>query len=136
MSNERSTDAYDVLLQQFMHEALVVCPQCAGQAIVKAPAVDISAEAAADIRLICVHCGHSKMLTETPDTLFYTNAAGKPVRGRYYVTGGGVDPFFRLPLWLTTKVEGHLLWAYNHDHLAFLEQHIRAPPARAHRPRV
>lgn len=66
------------------------------------------------------------MLTETPDTIFYVNAAGKPVRGRYYVAGSAVDPYFKLPLWLTTEVDGHLLWAYNHDHLAFLEQHIRA----------
>jgi len=126
MSEKRSTDAYQTQLRQFMHEVLIVCPQCERQAMVKAPVVDFSAEAALDIRLICVHCGHSKMLTETPDTLFFTNSSGKQVRGRTYLTGGAVDPYFHLPLWLTTKVEGHLLWAYNHDHLAFLEQHIRA----------
>jgi hypothetical protein len=40
--------------------------------------------------------------------------------------GGAIDPYFGLPLWLCTDVRGQQLWAYNRDHLAFLEAYLRA----------
>ena len=42
------------------------------------------------------------------------------------VLGGAFDPYFRLPLWLQAEVQGHVLWAYNRDHLSFLEAFVRA----------
>jgi hypothetical protein len=36
------------------------------------------------------------------------------------------DPYFRLPLWLSADVGGETLWAYNRDHLAFLDAYLRA----------
>jgi hypothetical protein len=41
-------------------------------------------------------------------------------------TPEGLDPVFGLPLWLRTECRGHLLWAYNARHLAFLERWIGA----------
>lgn len=40
--------------------------------------------------------------------------------------GGGTDPYFGLPLWLRAEVRGEQLWAYNRDHLAFLDTYVRA----------
>jgi hypothetical protein len=40
--------------------------------------------------------------------------------------GGPVDPFFRLPLWLQADVRGHVLWAYNVQHLDLLESYVAA----------
>jgi len=45
--------------------------------------------------------------------------------------GDSTDPYFGLPLWLRTEVRGERLWAYNRDHLAFLDAYVRA----AHRQR-
>lgn len=42
------------------------------------------------------------------------------------VLGRSFDPYFRLPLWLQAEVQGHVLWAYNRDHLSFLEAFVRA----------
>ena len=36
------------------------------------------------------------------------------------------DPFFGLSLWFVKDVRGHQLWAYNREHLAFLEQLVSA----------
>ncbi|MFD2725028.1 hypothetical protein [Hyunsoonleella rubra] len=46
--------------------------------------------------------------------------------GRHFYIGGGIDPFFHLPLWLTENISGNLFWAYNIDHIEFLEKHIQA----------
>jgi hypothetical protein len=39
--------------------------------------------------------------------------------------GSPVDPYFRLPLWLRTDVRGECVWAYNREHLAFLNAFLR-----------
>ncbi|HSS51199.1 MAG TPA: hypothetical protein VLX28_19840 [Thermoanaerobaculia bacterium] len=40
--------------------------------------------------------------------------------------GDATDPYFGLPLWLRGPVTRRELWAYNHRHLAFLEEYVRA----------
>ncbi|KUG07357.1 hypothetical protein [Solirubrum puertoriconensis] len=40
--------------------------------------------------------------------------------------GAPVDPFFRLPLWLRTAIVENVLFAYNYEHLQFLEDFIGA----------
>jgi hypothetical protein len=40
--------------------------------------------------------------------------------------GGATDWYFHHPLWLQTPCCGHVLWAYNAEHLTFLETHIQA----------
>lgn len=42
------------------------------------------------------------------------------------VVGGSFDWYFRLPLWLQTPCCGKILWAYNREHLDFLESYIKA----------
>jgi hypothetical protein len=36
------------------------------------------------------------------------------------------DWYFQLPLWLQTPCCGHVLWAFNLEHLSFLESYIEA----------
>jgi len=45
--------------------------------------------------------------------------------------GGGsssapTDWYFHLPLWLQASCCGEILWAYNRDHLNFLEDYVQA----------
>ncbi|WP_448317230.1 hypothetical protein [Streptomyces sp. CO7] len=42
------------------------------------------------------------------------------------VLGGSEDPFFRRPLWLQTRCAGHILWAYNEEHVDELSSYVRA----------
>lgn len=37
-----------------------------------------------------------------------------------------VDWYFHIPLWLQTPCCGEVLWAYNEEHLAFLEAFVAA----------
>ena len=49
--------------------------------------------------------------------------------GRYRIVpefGGPDDPFFGLPLWLRVDCCGHVLWAYNRDHLDLIEAYVSA----------
>lgn len=39
---------------------------------------------------------------------------------------GPFDWYFHRPLWLQTPCCGHILWAYNVEHLDFLERYVRA----------
>ncbi len=45
---------------------------------------------------------------------------------RQLIIGGNVDPFFKFALWLQKDLSSGLLWAYNYEHLAFLENHVSA----------
>ncbi len=40
--------------------------------------------------------------------------------------GEPLDPYFHLPLWLRSDTRGETVWAYNREHLAFLEAYLRA----------
>ncbi|MEU2655946.1 hypothetical protein ABZ615_11515 [Streptomyces sp. NPDC007325] len=42
------------------------------------------------------------------------------------VLGGTEDPFFRRPLWLQTRCAGHVLWAYNEEHVDELSAYVGA----------
>lgn len=42
------------------------------------------------------------------------------------VLGGTEDPFFQRPLWLQTRCAGHVLWAYNEEHVDELSAYVRA----------
>jgi hypothetical protein len=46
--------------------------------------------------------------------------------GRTTWWGSPVDPYLRLPLWLTAPVGDELLWAYNAAHLDLIESYVGA----------
>lgn len=83
----------------------VVCPHCAGPA---RSSVDAARQR---FRLVCRRCAHVGELP-SPD-------AGEWV-------GDATDGRFGLPLYLTTRVRGRLLWAYNPAHLDALAEWLGA----------
>lgn len=104
-------------LWQLGDEILVRCPACGGLASVIAdPTV------AADLprlhrRLSCLRCGH-------------TDHWSAPRHGDHRLMpepSGPDDPYFQLPLWLRAECcGGHVLWAYNAEHLDLLESYLAA----------
>jgi hypothetical protein len=111
----RIKDSYQKSIFDFADEILVVCPECAKQALVTGR----------DYKLTCGQCGRGKYLREKPYGILFSSNARK-FAGRYVLIGAPVDPFFHLPLWLRAPCCGHTLWAYNYRHLAFLRSHVEA----------
>jgi hypothetical protein len=103
-------------IDDFEYEFLVRCPRCRKRARVTpmfAPQPEVPAYEYwhAPRRCVCPHCGYIQEWHNT------TNLE----------VGGAFDWYFHLPLWLQTPCCGHILWAYNARHLAFLEACVRAP---------
>jgi hypothetical protein len=121
----RNKDGYQKQVFDFINDVLVECPKCDSQAIVKCNGFSFSATYSNDIKLVCTHCGYSKSLEQRPDSLLFS-APGHQIFGKHFYIGGAVDPFFQVPLWLKTSCSGNVLWAYNYDHLTFLETYVEA----------
>jgi hypothetical protein len=94
-------------LGQFARTFLVVCPRCAARANVMPLSADQSGW-----RVACAACG-------------FTQDQAEP-RNETWAGSYAVDPHFRLPLWLQTPCCGETLWAFNREHLDFIEEYIRA----------
>jgi len=125
MTNLRFKDAYQATTYDFINDILVVCPKCEQKAIVKATNFSFGKTNENEVRFVCSDCGNSKILSEKPHIIVYTSNQ-EIIMGRHYFVGGGIDPFFHLPLWLTENINGNLFWAYNLEHIEFLENHIQA----------
>jgi len=125
MSTARTKDDYRKQLYDFIKDIYVVCPACGRQAIVLTPELSAGKKNEPGIKLICTKCGHNKRLDEKPDSVIHATAY-KTITGKYTITGGIIDPYFHLPLWLTAKCSDHILWAYNYEHLDFLYGHVEA----------
>jgi hypothetical protein len=99
-----------VTLADFSADLLVRCPRCGGCAHL------LCVQTASDegYRLACTHCGLAR------DWLLRRDG-GFPVP-----SGGPALPAFGTALWLVTPCCGRELWAFNGDHLAFLEAHVGA----------
>jgi hypothetical protein len=89
-------------LEEFAREVWVVCPRCEGQGLVRR--LDERAKAS----FSCSSCAATRSLGE-----------------RTHGTEG-FDPYFGFPLWLRLPCTGELLWAYNPQHLSWLEEFVRA----------
>lgn len=99
MTNRFSLESRE--LETFMGQMIVFCPNCGGGADVF--------EKADEVRLSCFHCGHLQTKQN----------------GTKYI-GGAFDVHFGLPLYLQTSCCGHVLWAYNQEHLDYMKRYIEA----------
>jgi hypothetical protein len=103
------------ILSHFYCEVLVACPGCHNKASAK---LDIDEKKA---RLVCLHCGYNKEKTTTI----------KP--------GGTIEmpahQFFDAQLWLQAPFKNEIFWAYNMEHLSYLQKYIAAS-LREHKDRT
>lgn len=121
MSIDRNKSAYNKKHEDFIDEVLVVCPSCNQKA--KVIAGNKETELQAETKVICTSCGFNKKLSEKPDVVLHKTSR-KTITGKYLVLGGSVDPYFHFPLWLTIDCCNNTIWAYNLNHLNFIESHI------------
>ena len=98
-----------------LQEILVVCPRCRACAhvTVRLGAAPSLPGYFTDRRVICAACGYVKEWNK---------------RGIGFNWNASLmrDCYFGLPLWLQTRCCGHVLWAYNRQHLHIIEQYIAA----------
>ncbi|MFT3825619.1 MAG: hypothetical protein QM731_16995 [Chitinophagaceae bacterium] len=119
MPANRNKNSYQTFISSFIQKVYVVCPACSKQAIVTAPPFPDLRPQQAAIKVTCINCGYNKRYQ---DML----AAGKAPRFKHILIGTTVDPYFKLPLWLQTNCCGSTLWAYNYEHLDFLQELVSA----------
>ncbi len=110
----RTKHTYQTYLYDFIKDILVVCPQCNGKALVKTGDFTMLRFDIQGVRVVCGQCGYSKELNKISR------------KHPSIITGVPIDPFFFLPVWLKADFGSDLLWAYNLEHLDFLEQHVGA----------
>lgn len=103
-------------LSSFVGSIVVVCPRCNGMAqVVRQPGAPQGAHRLfGPRRLVCSSCGHSRN--------HEGQSAGFPGNSRAAVT----DPFFGVPLWLQIPTRHGVLWAYNLEHLRYIERFVAA----------
>lgn len=121
----KNKSSYQEQIYSYMDTIYVICPGCRKQAIVKALNFSFYQQMEEDVRLICASCGHTKILKEVPSVIVY-RSKNKLVLGKHIYVGGTIDPFFHLPLWLSEICCGNFLWAYNYDHLDYLQTHLES----------
>lgn len=110
----RTKHTYLTHLYDFIKDIDVECPRCKKHANVNTHGYAIFQREATNVRISCSHCSYFKTL----DRLMTND--------KHLVIGDAIDPFFHIPLWYKLEMGDHLLWAYNLEHLHFLEQHVGA----------
>ncbi len=125
MTTVRTKDTYQQYIYDFMRDIYVMCPSCGARALVKSPEFKVRIKNEDAIKLVCTKCGHSKRFVDKPAAVV-SRSANNVITGRYFIIGATIDPYFHLPLWLTINCCDHVLWAYNYEHLHFLERHVEA----------
>ncbi len=114
-------DTDNIFYWNFGDEFLVVCPGCNSCARV----IDFEAESGREVRLSCLHCGHSKVWEKTTGIVQFGSNAARFESGSIAV-GADVDWYFHEPLYLQIECGGENLWAYNLEHLRWLRQFVAA----------
>jgi len=108
MQSQRFNDQ-NKTIQDFYQEVWVVCPSCNKKAIAKA---DYDKKEA---RLYCESCGYNKQ-TSTETSVF-------GIKGNWEMAAHG---YFNAELWLQYPFKNDVFYAYNDEHLHYLEQYIAA----------
>ncbi|MGA9211118.1 hypothetical protein [Kaistella sp.] len=116
---------YTVQNNDFISTISVACPKCNLQALVLGgdPHKAIS-EYEDEVRFSCTSCGYALKYANTPKFTIYTNSRGKDVTSRVLIKNSPFDPYFGFNVWYQIETTYGLLWAYNLDHLAVIENYI------------
>ncbi|MDQ0418956.1 hypothetical protein J2Z48_003161 [Croceifilum oryzae] len=121
-------------LSELGHEFLVVCPSCQQCAEVTPLGSTNPYMIGIKCRMICSHCGHIKEML--PKTNVCRNRV-KVSHSHYWKEntiriGGPFDWYFGLPAYLQLTCCGHTLWAYNLEHLEYIESYVRSELRNPH----
>ncbi len=117
---------YTTVLDAFAETVWVRCPHCQNRARSHRLTPSQKPNTPTVWRLTCTHCGYSNTTDrrhQRPPLPWWTTQGWWGQFRRY---NGAVDPVFGLPLWLQTPCCGHVLWAYNREHLDFLAHYVAA----------
>lgn len=117
----RTKHTYRSDLYSFLHKVLVVCPVCKEKATVFGEDFTGKSPVIKKVKVVCTKCGFNKTLEDISK-----KKDPKQNKGNVIILGAPVDPYFHLPLWVQSVFESNILWAYNDDHLQFLEDHVSA----------
>jgi Zn ribbon nucleic-acid-binding protein len=109
MNQKRFADQ-NIRIDDFQHEVWVHCPNCQKQAVARV------FEEYKTARLTCLHCAYGKELP----TLFRSASFG------VYQIKQGAHAYFQASLWFEAPFKGNQFWAYNPEHLDYLEKYIAA----------
>lgn len=90
----------------------VYCNECAHRITVEIPGVKAKKLA---IKVTCPTCGNVESYKPT-----YSLSSLYTKRDDF------TDPFFGLPLWYQESYKSNVLWAYNAEHLLYLEEYVGA----------
>lgn len=110
-------------IYSFSDHFLVVCPRCCAQATVRSVVIE---EKTRQNSLICENCGYAKRQEQSVFGSYVFNQDPVVFNENEIGIGAPVDWYFHLPLWLQTECIGHMLWAYNLDHLNYLTEYVEA----------
>lgn len=109
MNDHRFTDQH-YRLTDFQNEVWVHCIQCQKQTVAR---VFLDQKKA---RLSCLHCGfHKEVSTLMP----YSS-------GGHYEIIQAAHAYFNASLWFAGPFKNEVFWAYNPEHLVYLENYIAA----------
>jgi hypothetical protein len=117
MDKESRFHDQNKVVSDFYQEVWVVCPTCDKKAVAKA---DYKGKCAT---LLCEYCGYNKCATT--EIYFFGIKSHATTAAHFY---------FRATLWLQHPFKSDVFWAYNGQHLNYLEEYIIAK-LREHRDR-
>jgi hypothetical protein len=100
-------------LTDFFDEVWVVCVACEKKAIAK------TNEETKTARMFCVNCGYNKEVTTKIGKNGYLSIAA--------------NSWFEADLWLSAPFKNEQFWAYNAEHLSYLERYISADLREQHK---
>lgn len=86
---------------KFSNPRYVVCPGCSECAVIIRTTKPLPGYKSRPYKLVCKHCGHNSI-------------------------AGHTKPVTSFPLWLETPFGNNTLYAYNPDHLSYLESFVFA----------
>lgn len=122
------------MLESFGYEFLVICPNCSKQSKVISLGEYQPYYTGVTKRFRCLYCGLTKDIV--PKKNCFNQAIisyGNSWREGFINIGGAFDCHFGYPLYLQIPCCGHTLWAYNLEHLDYLEKYVEAE-LREHHP--
>lgn len=114
---------YQVQHSHFSDEVAIVCPKCAGKALVKGPGLH-NDDVETLTYCVCIYCGYNQKYQDKKADFIRTSSNNKVFDHKVQLLNGAVDPFFHLPLWYMAPCLEGVVWAYNLEHLEIIRTFI------------